>query len=58
MPPELEWLANITNPQTRCAYNEVGESSAFTDLRQPAELRTVTRPCHRLAQAPEGQAHR
>ena len=25
MPPELEWLANITNPQTRCTYNDVGE---------------------------------
>jgi integrase/recombinase XerD len=44
VPPELEWLANITNPKTRRAYkNDVGEFSAFTGLRQPAELRTVTR---------------
>ena len=26
VPPELEWLANITNPKTRRAYkNDVGE---------------------------------
>ena len=44
VPPELEWLANITNPKTRRAYkNDVGEFSAFTGLRQPAELRTITR---------------
>ena len=44
MPPELEWLANITNAKTRRAYrNDVSEFSAFTGLRQPAELRTVTR---------------
>src|ERR1700686_3785981 len=44
VPPELEWLANITNPKTRRAYkNDVGEFSAFTRLHQPAELRTVTR---------------
>src|ERR1700733_3433774 len=43
-PPELEWLANITNAKTRRAYrNDVSEFSAFTGLRQPAELRTVTR---------------
>jgi integrase/recombinase XerD len=44
VPPELEWLANITNPKTRRAYkNDVGEFSDFTGLRQPAELRTITR---------------
>src|SRR6266851_1347448 len=44
VPPELEWLANITNPKTRRAYkNDVSEFSAFTRLRQPAELRTITR---------------
>jgi len=44
VPPELEWLANITNPKTRRAYkNDVGEFSAFTGLRQPAELRGITR---------------
>jgi hypothetical protein len=44
VPPELEWLANITNPKTRRTYrNDVSEFSAFTGLRQPAELRSITR---------------
>src|SRR5579862_1425074 len=44
VPPELEWLANITNPKTRRAYrHDVGEFSAFTGLHNPVELRTVTR---------------
>ncbi len=44
VPPELEWLANITNPKTRRAYKiDVGEFSGFAGLRGPAELRTVTR---------------
>ena len=31
--PELEWLANITNPQTRRAYRiDVSEFSAFANL--------------------------
>jgi integrase/recombinase XerD len=48
-PPELEWLANITNAKTRRAYkDDVREFSAFTGLRQPAELRTVTR-AHMIA---------
>ena len=44
VPPELEWLANITNPKTRRAYKiDVNEFSAFVGLRGPAELRIVTR---------------
>jgi integrase/recombinase XerD len=44
VPPELEWLANITNPKTRRAYkSDVSEFSTFTGLHQPAELRTITR---------------
>ena len=44
VPPELEWLANITNPKTRRAYKiDVAEFSAFTGLTEPAQLRTVTR---------------
>ena len=44
VPPEIEWLANITNQKTRRAYkNDVSEFSAFTGLRRPEELRTVTR---------------
>src|SRR5260370_35376896 len=56
VPPELEWLAHITNPKTRRAYRiDVGDSSAFASLRGPVELRTVTRAaCHRLLQGPGG----
>ncbi len=44
VPPELEWLANITNPKTRRAYKiDVSEFSAFAGLGGSAELRTVTR---------------
>ena len=44
VPPELEWLANITNPKTRRVYKiDVGEFSAFAGLEGPAELRTVAR---------------
>jgi integrase/recombinase XerD len=44
VPPELEWLANITNPKTRRAYKvDVEEFSRFAGLNAPAELRTVTR---------------
>ena len=44
VPPEIEWLANITNPKTRRAYKiDVSEFSAFARLGGPAELRTVTR---------------
>ena len=43
-PPELEWLANITNPKTREAYRiDVQEFSTFAGLRVHAEFRTVTR---------------
>ncbi len=44
VPPEIEWLANITNPTTRRAYKvDVAEFSGFTGLREPTQLRTVTR---------------
>jgi site-specific recombinase XerD len=44
VPPELEWLANITNPKTRRAYQaDVQEFSVFAGLTKTAELRTVTR---------------
>src|SRR5215469_10557355 len=44
VPPELEWLANITNPKTREAYRiDVREFSTFAGLRGHAEFRTVTR---------------
>lgn len=44
VPPELEWLANITNDKTRRAYKiDVGEFSQFLGLKRPEEFRTVTR---------------
>ena len=44
VPPEIEWLANLTNPKTRRAYkNDVEEFVGFTGLRGIAELRGITR---------------
>jgi len=44
LPPEFEWLANLTNPKTRRAYKiDVEEFIAFAGLSGIAELRAVTR---------------
>jgi integrase/recombinase XerD len=44
VPPELEWLANITNAKTRRAYKrDVAEFFVFANLKSSAALRTVTR---------------
>jgi site-specific recombinase XerD len=44
VPPEVEWLANITNAKTRRAYKvDVAEFIAFTNLKDHSELRTVAR---------------
>lgn len=44
VPPEAEWLANITNAKTRRAYkNDVQEFSDFMGLTSLTELRTMTR---------------
>jgi integrase/recombinase XerD len=44
VPPEIEWLANITNLKTRRAYKiDVSEFYAFAGLKSSAELRTITR---------------
>lgn len=44
VPPELEWLANITNPKTRRFYKrDVEEFSRFAGVRAPTELRVVAR---------------
>jgi integrase/recombinase XerD len=49
VPPEIEWLANLTNPKTRRAYkNDVEEFVSFTGLRGIAELRDITR-AHAIA---------
>jgi hypothetical protein len=40
VPPELEWLANITNPKPREAYRiDVAEFGTFAGLGRPAEFR-------------------
>jgi integrase/recombinase XerD len=44
VPPEIEWLANITNEKTRRAYKkDVQEFSAFARIHDPGELRAVSR---------------
>ena len=44
VPPEEEWLANITNLKTRRAYKEdVREFVAFTALQDYMGLRSVAR---------------
>ena len=44
VPPEVEWLANITNEKTRRAYkNDVSEFTALMGLQSSAELRSVNR---------------
>ena len=44
IPPEVEWLANITNEKTRRFYKaDVAEFILFTGLRERASLRTVAR---------------
>lgn len=41
VPPELEWLANITNEKTKRFYKrDVEEFSRFAGLKVPAQLRT------------------
>ncbi len=44
VPPEIEWLANITNKKTRRAYKtEVSGLSDFAGLNESTKLRSVTR---------------
>jgi integrase/recombinase XerD len=44
VPPEEEWLANITNAKTRRAYqNDVREFIAFAGLENYGELRSIAR---------------
>jgi integrase/recombinase XerD len=49
VPPEAEWFANITNGNTRRAYqNAIQDFMAFTGIVKPEEFRTVTR-AHAIA---------
>jgi site-specific recombinase XerD len=44
VPPEVEWFANLTNPNTRRAYEKaVKDFMQFTGIIRPEEFRTVTR---------------
>ena len=44
VPPELEWFANLRNPNTRKAYqHDLGEFRRFVGIARPEEFRTVTR---------------
>ena len=44
VPPEIEWFANITNPQTRRAYqNDLKNFMRFTRITNPEVFRVVTR---------------
>lgn len=42
--PELEWFANLPNPNTRRAYRQdIEDFMAFAGLRQPEQFREITR---------------
>ncbi|MGH7121478.1 MAG: tyrosine-type recombinase/integrase [Acetobacteraceae bacterium] len=44
VPPEAEWFANITNPNSRRAYEAaVGDFIRFAGVEHPEQFRTVTR---------------
>ncbi|MGI9486715.1 MAG: tyrosine-type recombinase/integrase [Geminicoccaceae bacterium] len=44
IPPELEWFANIPNPNTRRAYkNDIRDFSNFIGIVSPEDMRLVTR---------------
>lgn len=44
VPPDTEWLANITNEKTRRAYKlDIRDFSAFLGLQRSEDLRTVVR---------------
>jgi integrase/recombinase XerD len=45
VPPEVEWFANIDNPNTRRGYeNDVRDFMRFVGILKPEEFRVVTRP--------------
>jgi integrase/recombinase XerD len=44
IPPELEWFANLPNPNTRRAYRQdIEDFMAFAGLRRPEQFRDITR---------------
>jgi site-specific recombinase XerC len=57
VPPEVEWFANLTNPNTRRAYEHaVGDFMAFAGIARPEEFRQVTR-AHAIAWRDALQQH-
>ena len=45
VPPEVEWFANIQNPNTRRAYQiDLRHFMRFTGIVRPSEFRIITRP--------------
>src|SRR3954447_11474963 len=53
VPPEVELFANLTNPQTRRAYeNAVKDFMRFAGVMRPEEFRSVTR-AHVIARRDE-----
>src|ERR1700692_1074441 len=44
VPPEVEWFANLTNPNTKRVYeNAIRDFMRFTGIARPEEFRSVTR---------------
>ena len=44
IPPELEWFANLTNPNTRRAYQQdIKDCMAYAGLHRPEQFREITR---------------
>ena len=44
IPPEIEWFANLRNPNTRKAYDtDLREFRQFFGIERPEEFRTITR---------------
>ena len=44
VPPEVEWFANLSNPNTRRAYETaVKDFMRFAGIRRPEEFRIITR---------------
>src|SRR6266545_6276397 len=44
VPPEIEWFANLTNANTRRAYEQdINDFMAFAGLLQPEQFRDITR---------------
>ncbi len=57
VPPEIEWIVNITNPKTRRAYKvDVAEFPGFIGLHQLTQLCTVRARMSSLGAKPWSRA--